>query len=131
VHPTQVSVTTKFSVAPEEKILFVQAVFDNAKLPVGFTIKDYSVQPQTVTATGSSASLGKLSSVKTEKIDLSKLTGSQTLIVPLKSLGGNVRLRPSSVGVTVNLQPITLNSLSPRLRSNRSNDAPSVPGAPR
>ena len=132
VHPTQVRVTPKFTLAPEQKQVFVQAVFDDKKLPPGYVVKNYFTDPQSVTATGSSQALARVSSVRTEKIDLSRLTGSQTIIVQLHPLGGGIVLSPSSVGVTINVETAGINRLNLKPSSNRPGaQFPFVPGVPR
>jgi len=132
VHPPQMMVTPQFSLSPQQKQVFVHASFDNHELPPGFEVKNYFVNPPNVIATGSSFALSRIgTSINTEKIDVSKLTGSQTLIVPLRSFGTGLTFSPSTVQVTINVVPLSLNGFAPKSSSNRPTArAPDSPGAP-
>jgi YbbR domain-containing protein len=133
VHPTQVRITPKFTLAPEQKMVFVQPTFDDKNLPPGYVVKSYTIDPPSVTATGSSMALARVSSVRTEKIDLSRLTGSQTILVLLHPLGSGIQLNPPSVGVTINIELVGINQLNLTPKSNRPGGSqfPFVPGVPR
>ena len=120
IHPVQVLVTGQFSLSPQQKQVFVEASFDDHELPPGYQVKNYFVEPKRAIATGSGLGLSRLGgTVRTEKIDVSKVTRSQTLLVPIKNTGMGVSFEPASVRVTIIVEPITLNGLSPKPRSNR------------
>lgn len=132
IHPAQVIVTPSFSQAPQQKQVFVLATFDDNELPPGYIVKNYFVDPKRVIATGSSFDLSRLASVTTEKIDVSKLTASQTLVVPLKMAGTGLSFSPSSVRVTIIVEQMSLKSLSPKTSSNRPmGRTPETPSAPK
>jgi len=100
VHPAHVMVTAKFSMAPQQKQVFVRADFGVGILPSGFAVKGYSVLPQVVTASGTSEVLSRIAKVGTEIIDISKLTATQTISVPLKRVPG-VTFTPNVVQVNI------------------------------
>ena len=131
IHPAQVIVTPSFSLSPQQKQVFVLATFDDHEMPAGYVVKNYFVDPKRVIATGSSFDLSRLATVSTEKIDVSKLTASQTLVVPLKTAGTGLAFTPNSVRVTIIVEQMSLKGLSPRTSSNRpSSKTPDSPSAP-
>jgi YbbR domain-containing protein len=126
IHPSQVIVTPQFSLAPQHKQVFVEALFTDAQVPEGYAVKSYSIDPSRVTASGSGQALLHIAKVSTEKIDLSKMTTTQTLTVPLKTVSNDITITPSTVQITIIIEPIALKGLSPK--SSPTGSSTSKPG---
>jgi len=113
VHPLQEVVTLQFSLTPQQKQVFVEALFADGQVPAGYVVKSYSVEPSHVFASGSSQSLSKIAKVSTEKIDISKMTYTQTVTAQLNRVADDVVLSPNVVQITIVIEPVTLKGLSP------------------
>jgi len=113
IHPAQVVISPQFSLAPQQKQAFVEADFGGSQVPSGYEVKNYSIDPTRITASGSSEALSRIAKVSTLPIDLSKMTVTQTITVQLKPVRNDVRLSPTSVQVTIIVEPVTLKGLSP------------------
>ena len=104
--PLQINVTASMVVASVEKEAFV-----NAKL-VGspaseFQVLDCQIDPPRVTVSGSASLLAKLTTLETEPIDVSGLSGTTTVEVAVNPPMG-VRLRRKTVKVTIRIEPKSL-----------------------
>jgi YbbR domain-containing protein len=118
VSPAVVFVTPEFSLAPQTKQVFVDVAFGTGRVPPGFEVKTYSVDPTHVTASGSSKSLAGIARVATETIDVTGMTQTQTFNVRLRSPGSDVKLNPSTVEVTIVVAPVSVKSLNPSSPTN-------------
>lgn len=87
------SMVERFSVVPDRVQLEIDAlqskevpvrVRTSGALPKGLKLEATEVQPETVTITGLGKHLEKLSVVETTAVDLSQLSGTTTLEVPLQ-----------------------------------------------
>jgi YbbR domain-containing protein len=75
-------------------------------LPAGYKLAQYSVQPAQVSVHGVSAILDSFSQIRTEPIDLSRITSDRSLSVPLVAPAEGVQLRrQSQVTVHIKLAP--------------------------
>lgn len=61
-------------------------------LPAGFVLKDVAVVPRSVDVRGPRSEVQHLTQVETEPIDLSRLQGSLSRVVPLRNPGRSVKL---------------------------------------
>lgn len=127
--PQAVLVTARLSLAPQTKPAFVDVQFAKSQLPAGYAVKSYSIEPTSVTVTGSSMALSRISRVSTENVDLSTTTQTQTFPVKLKPIE-NVKIEPSVVQVTVyveqlNMRPLNGDSSSPSSPTSSKTSKPS------
>ena len=118
IRPSQVMVTPQFSLAPQQKQEFVDVTFGPGKVPDGYEVKSYSVEPTHVTVSGSSQSLARIGKVTTTMIDITGLTQTQTFTVGLrpvgpKSIPADLKFSPSTVQVTVVVGQQRLKGLNP------------------
>ena len=104
--PLQINVTASTVVASVEKEAFVIPKLVGSAAS-GFQVLDYLVDPPRVTISGSSTLLAKLTTLSTDAIDVSGLSGTTTVEVAVSPQMG-VRLRRKTVKVTVRIEPKTL-----------------------
>jgi len=104
--PLQINVNASLVVASVEKEAFVNAKLIGAPA-TGFQVLDYEMDPARVAVSGSATLLAKLTSLETEPVDISGLSGTTTVEVAVTAPVG-VRLRRRTVKVTVRIEPKSL-----------------------
>ena len=104
--PLQINVNASLVVASVEKEAYVNAKLVGAPAS-GFQVLDYQMDPPRLTVSGSATLLAKLTSLETEPVDISGLSGTTTVEVAVNPPMG-VRLRRKTVKVTVRIEPKTL-----------------------
>ena len=119
IHPAKVFVKPKLALSPQTKQVFVQAEF-LGKVPDGFVVQSYSVEPDRITASGPSRILKGITKLATEPIDVSQLTGTQTLTAPIQVPAGLSGVDTREVKVTITIQPATVKGLSPSDSASKS-----------
>jgi YbbR domain-containing protein len=102
VVPPLVKVSIRFNVPRAGKVLVVVPDLVGS-LPNNLVLEKVEVNPQTVAVTGPNTILEKLSTIKTEKIDLSRISASCSLEVPLVKLEGVNILDRGSVTVKLTI----------------------------
>ena len=123
IHPAKVFVKPKLALSPQSKQVFVQAEF-LGKVPDGFVVQSYSVEPDRVTASGPSRILKGITKVSTEPIDVSQLTSTQTLTVPVQIPASLTGVDTREVKVTITIQPATVKGLNPSDSASKSKARP-------
>lgn len=86
VTPPLVKVSISFKASDVVKVLPIVPDFIGS-LPDHLVLEEVEIYPQVVSVTGPAAVLEGLSSVKTEKIDLSRIESSSSLEMPLVKIG--------------------------------------------
>jgi len=112
LHPSKVLVMPKLLQSPQSKQVFVDAQFVG-KVPEGYVVQAYNVEPDRVTAIGPSRFLKRINKVVTEPIDVSQLTGTQTLTAKVQAPVGISGLDNKEVKVTITITPAVVKGLNP------------------
>lgn len=103
IEPAQVEL--KFERAVKKELLVVVAKIGEPAQ--GYKIEEMKVFPETVIATGPKSELEGLQIIETEKIDISNLTATERLEVPLVERGPLTTLRITVVTVEIKVTPIS------------------------
>ena len=112
LHPSKVLVMPKLMPSPQSKQVFVEAQF-TGKVPEGYVVQGYVVEPDRISASGPSRILKGITRLSTEPIDVSQLTGTQTLTAKLQEPSGLTGLETTEVKVTITIAPATVKGLNP------------------
>jgi YbbR domain-containing protein len=129
LHPSKVLVMPKLMQSPQSKQVFVEAQFIG-KVPEGFMVQSYNVEPDRVTAIGPSRFLKRFNKVVTEPIDVSQLTSTQTLTAKVQEPAGLTGLDTKEVKVTITITPSTVKGLNPEDGKTKPRSKGGDPGNP-
>jgi YbbR domain-containing protein len=103
IDPPNITITPTVSAVSASKLVVVSAVVagDPAK---GFMFDGTEIQPTEVTLLGDNLKLATITAIKTEKVDVTGITGTKRFRVKLQSLPG-VASKPSTVEVICHVIP--------------------------
>ncbi len=89
-------------------VLVPVLIVRSTEAPPGFRVESQSVQPTDVEISGPLAQIREIGEVPTESFDLTSESGSFTRLVKLVPPGEHVRVAPSSVRLTVELEELAV-----------------------
>lgn len=100
LEPTSIQCSVSLKSVKMEKFLLVEPVFIN-KLPNNLKIKDITINPNSVMVKGLGNTLSNINTIKTNEIDLSKITSNTEIEIPLKT---NDNLTPNVKNVKLKIK---------------------------
>lgn len=120
-NPSAVTIRPGVTSAPVAKSLLVSPVW-KGQPAFGFAVVSYSIRPNQVSVGGPPSTLALVQKVSTRPIDITELKSSTTLSVPIEVPAGVRAVKPTTVRVTVQIDP------QPPVAAPGNGPTPSSPG---